>query len=52
MNLGEIRFDAPSSASVVLFGAAIGGLVRLVGLGIVLLDRVMAGPREAGRQIL
>jgi hypothetical protein len=52
MNLGDIRVDAPSPASMVLFGVADGVLVRLVGFGIALLDSVMAGPREAGRQIL
>ena len=52
MTLGDILFAAPTPASVVLFGAASGVLVHLVGFGIVLLDRVMAGPLAAGRQFL
>jgi hypothetical protein len=51
VNRGDIRVDAPTPASIVLFGAANGVLVRLVDFGIVHLDRVMAGPREAGRQM-
>jgi len=52
MTLGDILFDSPTPASVVLFGAAIGVLARLVALGIVLLDRVMPGPLDPGLQIL
>lgn len=50
MNLDEIQFGPLTPESFVRFEEVISELVRLVGLGVVLFCRVMAGPMEAERQ--